>query len=470
MAGIFISYRRQESTKDARSLYERLRGEFGREGVFIDLEGLDYGVDFVESLERQLEGCRVLLALIGPHWLTAKDARGRRRIDDENDFVRIEVRTALERGIRVVPVLVDGAPMPTTDELPADLQRLVRLQALELDFKRFDQDVGRLVSVLRKLLGQGETRPQTLLSPPPPPPSGHWKSVAMVSVVVAAGAAGYALKPVPAPAPVAEPAVAAAPAAAPVPAASPAPPAPPSDPFPARKKFRDCEDDACPWMVVIPAGNFKMGSPDSEPERSPAEGPQHRVSVAKFAMGQFEVTQGQWKALMGNNPSHFSQCGDTCPVENVSWDMAQEYVKKLSAKTGQKYRLPSEAEWEYAARAGTTTAYAFGTTLSASQANFSESKIGKTVRVGSYPTNYFGLSDMHGNVWEWVQDCYHETYSEAPLNSVPWETKCKEMLRVLRGGSWGDVSWFARSASRVRNTPGYRYRLPGFRLARTLTS
>lgn len=132
MAGIFISYRRQESTKDARSLYERLRGEFGREGVFIDLEGLDYGVDFVESLGRQLEGCQVLLALIGPHWLTAKDARGHRRIDDENDFVRIEVRTALDRGIRVVPVLVDGAPMPGTADLPEDLQRLVRLQALVL--------------------------------------------------------------------------------------------------------------------------------------------------------------------------------------------------------------------------------------------------------------------------------------------------------------------------------------------------
>lgn len=459
MAGIFISYRRQESTKDARSLYERLRGEFGREGVFIDLEGLDYGVDFVESLGRQLEGCRVLLALIGPHWLTAKDARGRRRIDDENDFVRIEVRTALERGIRVVPVLIDGAPMPVTEELPADLQRLVRLQALDLDFKRFDQDVGRLVSVLRKLLGQGETRPQTLMSPPPPPPasSGHWKSVAMVSVVVAAGAAGYALKPGPVPVPV-------------PPVTEQVPPAPPPDPFPTGKQFRDCEDAACPVMVVIPAGSFLMGSPANEKDRSDDEGPQHRVSVAKFAMGQYEVTQGQWKALMGNNPSRFTDCGDKCPVDNVSWDMAQEFVKKLSAKTGQKYRLPSEAEWEYAARAGTTTAYAFGATLSASQANFSESKIGKTVQVGSYAANGFGLRDMHGNVWEWVQDCWHDNYQGAPANGRAWETECNgEARRVLRGGAWDYHPRFLRSAIRNWGTPdGLNYGA-GFRVARTFS-
>jgi hypothetical protein len=189
MAGIFISYRRQESTKDARSLYERLRGEFGREGVFIDLDGLDYGVDFVESLGRQLEGCQVLLALIGPHWLTAKDARGHRRIDDENDFVRIEVRTALDRGIRVVPVLVDGAPMPGMADLPEDLQRLVRLQALDLDFKRFDQDVGRLAGVLRKLLGS--SHPNTVL--PSPRPVWHWKAMTALSIAAAVGATGYGL-------------------------------------------------------------------------------------------------------------------------------------------------------------------------------------------------------------------------------------------------------------------------------------
>ena len=359
--------------------------------------------------------------------------------------MRIEVRTALDRGIRVVPVLIDGAPMPVTEELPADLRRLVRLQALELelelDFKRFDQDVGRLVSVIGKLLGKGAL---------PTPPSGHWKTAAIVSLVVAAGAGGYALKPGPAPASVAATAV-----------------APLPDPFPAGKKFRDCEDAACPEMVVVPGGSFVMGSPDSEPERSNAEGPQRRVSVAKFAMGRYEVTQGQWKALMGDNPSHFSQCGDTCPVENVSWEMAQEYVKKLSAKTGQQYRLPSEAEWEYAARAGTTTAYAFGSTLSGSQANFSEAKIDKTVAVGRYAANNFGLSDLHGNVWEWVQDCWHDTYANKPINGEAWETECNEARRVLRGGSWGSGPRVLRSANRGRIAPDIRYLYSGFRIART---
>jgi formylglycine-generating enzyme required for sulfatase activity len=239
--------------------------------------------------------------------------------------------------------------------------------------------------------------------------------------------------------------------------------------MPAGTRFRDCKDDACPWMVVVPAGEFLMGSPADEPNRSSDEGPQHRVRVAKFAMARFEVTQGQWKALMGSNPSGFTDCVDNCPVENVSWDDAQAYVKKLSEKTGQQYRLPSEAEWEYAARAGTTTAYAFGATLSASQANFSESKIEKTVAVGSYVANDFGLSDMHGNVWEWVQDCWHDTHENSPINGESWETNCKEERRVLRGGGWSDNPSIARAANRDRNSPGLRDYGTGFRLARTLT-
>lgn len=243
-----------------------------------------------------------------------------------------------------------------------------------------------------------------------------------------------------------------------------------ADPFPPGQRFRDCEDASCPWMVVVPARSFMMGSPAIESGGYDGEGPQRHVSISKFAMGQYEVTQGQWKALMGSNPSYFKDCGDDCPVEQVSWDDAQAYVKKLSAKTGQKYRLPSEAEWEYAARAGTTTAYAFGATLSASQANFSESKIGKTVQVGSYAANGFGLSDMHGNVLEWVQDCWHDNYQGAPADGRAWETGCNgEARRVLRGGSWDVSPWVLRSANRLRDSPVNRNDNAGFRIARTFS-
>ncbi|HMX12353.1 MAG TPA: toll/interleukin-1 receptor domain-containing protein, partial [Burkholderiaceae bacterium] len=125
-AGIFISYRRQEALKEARAIFEKLSREFGAGQVFIDLEGLDYGVDFVESLERQLQHCQVMLVLIGPGWVAAPDGHGGRRLDDANDFVRIELRAALQRNIRVVPVLFDGAPMPRTSDLPADLEPLAR--------------------------------------------------------------------------------------------------------------------------------------------------------------------------------------------------------------------------------------------------------------------------------------------------------------------------------------------------------
>ncbi len=159
-AGIFISYRRREALKEARAVFEKLSREFGADQVFIDLEGLDYGVDFVESLDRQLQHCEVMLVLIGPGWLDSPDGHGGWRLDDPNDFVRIELRTALQRNIRVVPVLFDGAPMPRTVDLPADLEPLARRNKIDLDFTRFDADIGRLIGSLRK----------TLAPPPPPPP------------------------------------------------------------------------------------------------------------------------------------------------------------------------------------------------------------------------------------------------------------------------------------------------------------
>lgn len=152
MSSIFISYRRQSAVVHARALFERLSREFGRENVFIDLDGIEIGVDFVDLIDHQLEGCRVLLALIDPQWASVSDRHGRRRLDNEDDFVRIEIARALERGIVVAPILLDGAEIPDVRQLPENLRRLTRRHALVLDFNRFDTEVERLIGMIRRLL------------------------------------------------------------------------------------------------------------------------------------------------------------------------------------------------------------------------------------------------------------------------------------------------------------------------------
>ncbi len=224
--------------------------------------------------------------------------------------------------------------------------------------------------------------------------------------------------------------------------------------------FKDCAE--CPEMVVIPAGRFLMGSPESESGRDRDEGPQRWVEVPRFAMGRFEVTQGQWQAVMGSNPSQFKECGLDCPVENVSWNDAQEFVRRLNQRTGQTYRLPSEAEWEYAARAGATTAYFWGDRFDVNRANNG----GRLLQVGRYPPNAFGLHDLQGNVWEWVQDVWHDSYLGAPDDGSPWMRSGDQTRRVLRGGSWYGTPQYLRSAERGRYTPGSRDSNTGFRIAR----
>jgi formylglycine-generating enzyme required for sulfatase activity len=225
--------------------------------------------------------------------------------------------------------------------------------------------------------------------------------------------------------------------------------------------FKDCAE--CPEMVVVPAGRFLMGSPPGEVGRDTDEGPQRWVDVPRFALGKYEVTQGEWLAVMGSNPSRFSSCGMNCPVESVSWNDAQEYVRRLSQRTGQNYRLPSEAEWEYTARAGTTTAFFWGERFDGGRANSGSS----TETVGRYPPNAFGLHDMHGNVWEWVQDVWHDSYAGAPSNGSARMSGGNASRRVLRGGSWYGAPQGLRSASRNWDSPDDRSIFTGFRIART---
>ncbi len=235
-------------------------------------------------------------------------------------------------------------------------------------------------------------------------------------------------------------------------------------------------------MVEIPEGKFLMGAPDDEEGRSSYEGPQHQVSVPTFYMGKYEVTQAQWRAVAGlpkvdrdlkANPSNFK--GDNLPVEQVSWEDAIEFCARLSNKTGKTYRLPSEAEWEYACRAGTTTPFAFGETITPELVNYDgnypygsapkgEYRL-KTTPVGSLGVaNGFGLYDMHGNVWEWCADPWHENYNGAPGDGSIWEVNSDKSYRVLRGGSWNYLGNLCRSAYRNRSTPDYRNSNLGFRV------
>ena len=240
--------------------------------------------------------------------------------------------------------------------------------------------------------------------------------------------------------------------------------------------IKDCAE--CPEMVVLPSGSFLMGSPpdpgpdpfsNEQPKTigEPDERPQHRVQIQSFVIGKYEVTQEQWYAVMGNNPSENK--GRTLPVEQVSWDDVRQFIAKLNQKTGQKYRLPSEAEWEYAARAGSTTIYPFGDSDAELQGYAWFSAIAdKTNPVGLKRPNQFGLFDMLGNVSEWTQDCWHENYVGAPADGSAWTSGCAENRQVARGGSWFFGPAFLRSALRGGYYPDFRFNGLGFRLARDL--
>ena len=249
------------------------------------------------------------------------------------------------------------------------------------------------------------------------------------------------------------------------------------------RRFRECE--GCPWMVVVPPGEFMMGSPESEAGRDSDEGPVHRVRIERpFAVGVYELTFAEWDACVsgggcgGYRPSDAGWGRGNRPVIRVSWEDAKAYVRWLSEETGEEYRLLSESEWEYVARAGTRTPFHTGQTISTGQANYDGRYTygsgrkgryrGETVEVGSFEANGYGLHDVHGNVWEWVEDCWNGGYREAPADGSAWETgDCSR--RVLRGGSWVDIPWLLRSADRYGLGTGNRSNSIGFRIARTLT-
>lgn len=424
---IFLNYMRDDSRWPTLSLYNLLAQSFPRERLFMDVEGyIKPGDDFVEVLEEQVSACEIMVVVIGPQWLSlAKD--GGPRIFDPADFVHIEIATALRRKIRVIPALVDGAHMPGEGKLPEPLKALARRQAIRLSHERFAADGQGLVKTLLEVLG-GAPKPRPAVSDP--------------ALRVRPGSG---------------------------------------------EGFRDVDAPWCPEMVVVPAGSFTMGSPDGEEGRTDGEGPQHRVTIAKpFAVGRFAVTRGEFSAFIGEtgysipdeaeartvedgkwelrkgrsfrNPG-FAQ-DDSHPVVYVNWEDAKAYTAWLSGKTGKDYRLLSEAEWEYACRAGTQTPFWWGSSISTEQANYNGNytlgggKKGeyrlRTVPVKSFQANPWGLYQVHGNVGERCEDCWNENYNGAPGDGSAW-TAGDSGFRSLRGAPGARIRSFS---ARARATAG----------------
>ncbi|MDV3351750.1 formylglycine-generating enzyme family protein [Leptothoe sp. LEGE 181152] len=243
-------------------------------------------------------------------------------------------------------------------------------------------------------------------------------------------------------------------------------------------------------MMRIPAGKFLMGSPENELKRMDREGPQHEVRVSQFFMARYPVTQAQWRAVAEMTPVERELEADPSkvkgtdrPVEQVSWEDAVEFCARLSAHTDRPYRLPSEAEWEYACRAGTMTPFHFGETITTDFANYRGTDNEEVGWSGSYDAgpkgeyrkettpvdhfgiaNAFGLCDMHGNVWEWCQDIWHDNYNNAPTDGSAWMTNGNDEYRILRGGSWAFDPEYCRSARRDLNQPDARNDNLGFRV------
>jgi formylglycine-generating enzyme required for sulfatase activity len=232
----------------------------------------------------------------------------------------------------------------------------------------------------------------------------------------------------------------------------------------------DLGNDLCLDMLIIPSGVYQMGSPHHP--RNPDEQPQHLVTIKAFMMSKFLITQAQWRAMLGKIPPCRFR-GDDLPVERVSWDDAQKFCQQLSKKTGRSYHLPSETQWEYACRAGTSTPFSFGETMISDLANYNGEHTFRgeprgiyfhsTSAGGKFPPNAFGLYDMHGNLWEWCADNWLEDYSASPRDSSSYQNTDSH-YRVARGGSWHEPPALCRSAARLRVLQADADEFTGFRV------
>ena len=500
---IFISYRRTDSAGYAGRIYDRLTAHFGVDTVFMDVDTIEAGVDFVEVLQKAVQSCDVLVALIGRNWLNIKDETGKRRLDNPEDFVRIEIAAALERDIRVIPVLVDGAPIPHSTELPDGLKSLARRNAMQVDHHSFNADAQRLISQLELALSTAEeerkqevakkaaiaARRLPMYTPPLTPrqyspnlisketqgerESKQAKSflkqirtpLFIIGGIVILFLLGYIIRNT----------------------FIPSTPSTPTEntstftvePEPTATKTPEMlgvgstmisEKDGM-MMVYVPAGEFQMGSENGSSDEKPV----HTVDLDAFWIDQTEVTNAMYARCVESGacdpPSstgsytHDRYYGnsefDDYPVMYVSWNDAVAYCEWANR------RLPTEAEWEKAARGTDERMYPWGNTIDNSYANYN-SKIGDTTAVGSYEkgASFYGAYDMAGNVWEWVADWYDENYYSTSLSSNPMGP-ISGIFRVLRGGSCNVNDSSVRSADRYGVIPSDSSYGIGFRCARS---
>jgi formylglycine-generating enzyme required for sulfatase activity len=517
MSTVFISYRREITAGEARALFNDLIERLGKNSVFMDVDSIALGRDFRGALQKTLASCDLMLVLIGRNWADVKDEEGRTRLENSGDFVRLEIEAALKRDIVVMPVLVQGAHMPAAEQLPPEIRDLAYRNGFELSHTRWESDIGEMIRRLDldvpEISGHVErsaspvAAPNASLASTARPAEPRQRSLTQAIKLTRRQALGIA-------------ALAAAGTGAVIAAPSirrlVSKPSlktvafdtvtvdekgvrNPPEKYTAKVFSEGFGSGVVIYMVSIPGGDFTMGSPADEPERQANEGPQHHVTLAPFYMSASPITQAQWSAAvlahanairrnLDPNPSFFK--GIDLPVESITWNQAEEFCLRLTELTGRAYRLPSEAEWEYACRADTISAFHFGPTITPELANYcgtggavcgeSDGKNiasdvygearyasgaygqgptgifrGKTTPRGTFLPNRFGLYDMHGNVWEYCLDLWGANYAEARLDGSANLSGPSDGPRILRGGSWSHNPAICRSAYRDSIAPGF---------------
>ena len=433
---VFISYsRKDEDLKDELEIHLVNLQYEGKINPWQDRD-IEAGKEWEAEISANLEKAKVILLLITPRFLASKYCRD------------MEMQRALERHrqgtARVVPIIMKPSdwkhsPFKDLQVLPRDGRPVTRWDDQDEALLDAVQGIRKVINGLIEAPPTAPPPAATVVSPPVPLLSLDLPLRPFSFDAVKVNPQGQIIQ---------------------------------RTPGQAESFAEDLGKGVTLEMVAIPGGEFLMGAPADELERQGREGPQHRVTVPDFYMGKFPVTQAQYQAVIGKKPSNFK--GGQRPVETVSWQEAVAFCEALSSRGERIYRLPSEAEWEYACRAGTETPFYFGPTITPDLVNYHGNDTydkapkgtyrNQTTEVGQFPPNRFGLYDLHGNVWEWCQDVWHDSYEGAPTDGSAWMQGGNQARRVRRGGSWDYSPWACRSACRFNYDPGNRYYSLGFRV------